>query len=124
MAIKSKRQTFNDGAVEIFSVGNAAAPGDRPKEGLRFKVRLAMDRRTVGFKRYFAAAQEQTEITELVRVPFRPDVSTQDVCRIVGSTAQYRIAQVQHPADTLPRCMDLSLERLEKNYEVVAADDN
>lgn len=124
MAIQSKRQTFNDGAVSIYTVGNIAEPGNRPKDGLKLKARLRMDRRTVGFKRYFAAAQNQTEITELVRVPYRPDVSTQDVCIIVGQTAQYKIAQIQHPADTLPPCMDLSLERLEKKYEVVAADDN
>lgn len=119
MAIKVKRQTYWDGVISIYAVTNCAEPGDKPKEKLTLLYRLRFERRTVGYGRYYTAAHEQTEISELVRCPYRPDVSTQEVAIIAGREGeQYDIVQVQRPEDVIPPSMDLSLERRSDNYQI------
>lgn len=108
-------QTFNDGVVSVYSLGNIASAGDMPKDGLTFKVRLRYKERTVGISRFWTAKQEQAEIELLLRVQERRDINTKDVAIVGGK--QYKIVQVQHIED-LP-VMDLSLERLGEQYEIV-----
>lgn len=112
-----KTQTFNDGVVNIYSVGNIAPPGNMPKEGLTLKVGpLRYEERTVGMGRFWAAIQAQAKIDMVLRVPQRRTVSTQDIA-LPNDGEQYEIKQIQYPKDVEPPVMDLSLERLEADYE-------
>lgn len=114
---KSPVQTFNDGIVNIYSVGNIAEPGNKPKDGLTIKVSaLRYDERIVGMSRFWAAKQENTKIERLIRAPKIKSVEQHDVVVLEGS--QYDIVQIQYPQDVDPPSMDLSLERLEVAYEV------
>lgn len=117
MKPKTLTQTFNDGIISIYSVGNISEPGNMPKEGLTLKVGpLHYEERTVGMGRYWTAAQAQVRIEQLLRVPRISSVSTQDIAIVNGQ--QYKIVQIQYPPGIEPSCMDLSLERLEVEYEI------
>lgn len=119
MQIKSTLpfQTFNDGICQLHTVKNIAEKGDAPREGLELKhSRVPFENRKVGIQRSYLARQENVEITLLIRIPAEIDVSTQDVC--VVNNVQYGIYQVQDVFDTMPKAKDLSLKRLEENYDV------
>jgi len=111
----SKTQTFNDGIVKIYKIDNIAEPGNMPKDGLIFKETLRYKERTVGVNRYWAALQDNIRINHVLRVPERRNVSTQDIA-IPNDGKQYKIVQIQYPEDM--SVMDLSLERLEQEYEI------
>lgn len=109
-------QTFNDGVCSISRVKNVAEPGNKPKEGLEAKYgRIPFERRTIGLQRFYQAMQADVQITDLIRIPYQMNISTNDVCVIEGK--QYRIKQVQAIKDTLPAAADLTLERLEVAYD-------
>ncbi len=109
-------QTFNDGICQLYAVKNLAEKGDAPKEGLERKhSRVPFENRKVGIQRSYLAKQENVEITLLIRIPAEFDVSTQDVC--IVNNEQYGIYQVQDVFDTMPKAKDLSLKRLEENYD-------
>lgn len=114
--IQAKRQTFNDGVVEICAVGDISEPGDMPKQGLTIKETLRFHRRTVGIKRYYAAMQASQRVDAVLRCPFRETVSAQDVAIWKGE--QYRVDLVQRPEGIAPPVMDLTLSRLEQDYEL------
>ena len=117
MKLKTLTQQFNDGIVNIYSVGNVAEPGNKPKDGLTIKVsNLRYEERTVGMSRFWTAKQEQAQISQLVRVQRIDSVTTHDVVILNGQ--QYDIKQFQYIQDIEPPCMDLSLERLEVAYEI------
>ena len=109
---------FNDGLVTVYRVEDQAAPGDKPVEKLVEKVTLRYARRTVGIRRHYAALNAGAKVDLLLRVPFRPDVSAQDVAVPALDGKQYRITLVQVPEDVTPPVMDLTLERLERDYEL------
>lgn len=110
--------SLNDGVVSIYHVANTAQPGELPVEGLTLKHTLRYEKRTVGFKRLYAAMQAQAQIDLLIRVPYLPTVSTQDVA-VPTDGKQYRITAAQSIAETQPLAMDLTLERLEHDYELL-----
>lgn len=111
-------QSFNDGVVNIYTIGNIAEPGNKPKEGLTLKVdNLRYGERIVGMGRFWTAQQAHAKIDQLIRTPQIRSVSTQDVA-ILTDGKQYRIIQIQYPGDITPPSMDLSLERLVTNYEL------
>jgi hypothetical protein len=111
-------QTFNDGIVNIYSVGNIANDGNMPKEGLTLKVGLLRyEERTVGMSRFWTAMQAQAQIDQVLRVPLTRSVSTQDVA-IPNDGEQYEIKQIQYPKGVEPPSMDLSLERAEADYDI------
>ena len=118
MKLPTQTQLFNDGVVNIFSVGNIAEPGNMPKDGLTHKVGpLHYEERTVGMNRFWTAMQAQVKVERLLRVPRINSVSSQDVAIPIDGE-QYKIIQIQYPKDVEPPCMDLSLERLEAKYEI------
>jgi hypothetical protein len=111
-----KQQTYNDGIVNIYLVGNIAQAGNKPKEGLTLKVGpLRYAERTVGMGRFWTAQQAHVKIDRLIRTPRLDKVSTQDVA--ILPDGQYLIKQVQHPEEE-KLSMDLSLERLVANYDI------
>lgn len=107
-------QTFNDGIVSIYTLGNVANEGDMPQEGLTFKTSLRYAERTVGMGRFWTAQQAQAKIDLLLRTSQIREVSTQDIA--ITNSKQYRIMQIQYPEAT--KVMDMSLERLEQDYAV------
>ncbi|AKL96626.1 phage head-tail joining protein [Clostridium aceticum] len=115
---KQKTQTFNDGIVNIYSVGNIAEIGNKPKEDLTLKAdSLRYEERTVGMGRFWTAKQSQAQIDLIIRTPQRREISTQDIAIPIDGQ-QYKIKQVQYPPDVHPPSMDLSLERLEAAYDI------
>lgn len=108
---------FHDGLVTVYGVKNRAGPGKKPVEDLIQKGVLRFQRRTVGIRRHYAAMTAGAKV-DLLRVPFRPEVSAQDVAVPTLDGKQYRITLVQVPEDIYPPVMDLTLERLERNYEL------
>ena len=110
-------QTFNDGVLNIYSVGNIAEPGSMPKEGLTLKIAsLRYEERIVGMGRFWTAMQAMAKIDMVVRVPRFKSVSTQDV--VILDEEQYSIVQIQTPPEITPAVMDLSLQRLEAAYDI------
>ncbi len=113
-----KIQVFNDGIVTIYSVDNIAEKGNKPKEGLTKKVGpLRYQKRTVGMSRYWTAMQAQVRVDQVIRVPQISSISTQEVAIPIDGL-QYKIVQIQHIEDVQPPSMDLSLERIDANYDI------
>lgn len=109
---------FNDGLVTVYRVENQAAPGDMPVERLVEKATLRYSRRTVGIRRHYAALAAGARVDLLLRTWYRPEVSVQDVAVLPLFGKQYRITLVQVPEDVTPPVMDLTLERLERDYDL------
>ncbi len=110
-------QTFNDGVVNIYLLKNIAKSGDLPKDGLNFKIGpLHYQEKTVGMSRYWTAKQANTKVSQLLRVPRFQSVNTDDVA-IPNDGSQYKIVQIQYPENVYPPVMDLSLERVDVNYD-------
>jgi hypothetical protein len=115
----AKRQQYNDGILNVYTVGNIAQPGNMPKHGLTLKLQnpLRYEELKVFDSKFWAASQDNTKIERLLRVP-RVDAVVRDDKVIPIDGKQYKIVQIQYPVDVLPKSMDLSLERLEVAYAV------
>lgn len=116
MKLKTQTQTFNDGIVKVYSVGDISSPGNMPKDGLTLKNTLRYEERTVGMSRFWGGLQANVNVEQLIRVPRINSISSQDVAIVNGN--QYSIKQVQYINSVEPPSMDLSLERLEADYEI------
>ena len=112
-----KTQTFNDGIVKIYSVGNVSVPGGIPKEELTLMRMLRYKERTVGFNRYYVAMQNNIEVAFVIRCQQLRDVKPNNVAILIDGD-QYRIRQIQYPEDIDPPVMDLTLERVGELYDV------
>ncbi len=115
----AKQQTFNDGVLTVYKVGNIAGLGNMPKEGLiqKFTNAIPYEERTVGVTRFIANKQENTLIEQLLRIPRINGIAREDVVIPIDGE-QYRIKQVQSINDVEPRCLDLSLEKVVTKYEI------
>lgn len=116
---KPKTQTFNDGVLTVYKVGNIAGLGNMPKEGLiqKFTNAIPYEERTVGVTRFTANKQENTIVEQLLRIPRINGIAREDVVIPIDGE-QYRIKQVQSINDVEPRCLDLSLEKVVTKYEI------
>lgn len=94
--------TFNDGQCDIYSV-----TGNKLGEKL---VTLCFGDRTVGMKRFYAARTASTEITRLIQIPLREDVTAEN--NVVISGKRYRIEQSQNLYDTNPPATVLTLRKI------------
>lgn len=103
-------QNFNDGEITIYRTEDRAQPGYYPQIELSKKVKLRYEKRSFGFQRYYAAAQNLIEVKRVVRVPQHPDVTNQDVAQTEDGT-YYRIDHVQDVVDVYPPSMDLTLAK-------------
>lgn len=93
-------ETFNDGLCSLYMIDDDGNPGAL-KECLRFQER------TVGYKRYNESMTNKVQIDRLVRVPYRPWLTTEYLSVIEGQI--YEIKLVQTIVSTTPRTADLSL---------------
>lgn len=114
-------QTFNDGIVTVYAVSDTAQPGYKPKQELVQKVALRFSERRLGIERYYKGRQNQIDISRVVRTPRFIQVSNQDVAIIQG--VQYRIDLVQHTFDVYPPSMDLTLVKIQQEYEIKGDDE-
>lgn len=113
----TRQASYNDGVVKIYAVSNAAAPGKKPVRRLAIKETLRYARRTVGVKRMYLAMQANAQIDLLLRVPYRGNVATHDIAIPIDGR-QYEIAAIQTIEGTQPPVMDLTLRRLEVEYDL------
>lgn len=118
MANQPKRQQYRDGLLTVYTVTNAAAPGTAPAEQLHRKVRLPYEERMIGVKRMYLAQQAEDRLDLLLRVPWRPGITAQDVVIPTLDSHQYRITNIQKVPDIEPPPMDLSLARITPEYKL------
>lgn len=105
MQTKRKTQTFNDGILSLYTIGDD--DGLKPiQSGIRFGTR------TVGSKRFFEAYEFQRRVDKVVRIPQTKEPQANDVAVIGGW--QYNILQVQEIKDSMPVCWQLSLEAIKE----------
>ena len=112
-------QPYPDGVVTVCRVEDVANPGFQPVKRLAPKERLLYQERSLGLSRYYAGRQNQVEIQRVIRTPYRPEVSSQDVA-VTQDGRQYRIDLVQRVQDVYPPSMDLTLAKVEQRWEVVS----
>lgn len=112
-------QPYPDGVVTVCRVEDVAKPGFQPVKRLAPKERLLYQERSLGLSRYYAGRQNQVEIQRVIRTPYRPGVSSQDVA-VTQDGRQYRIDLVQRVQDVYPPSMDLTLAKVEQRWEVVS----
>ena len=94
--------TFNDGQCDIYSVS-----GNKLKDKI---MTLCYGNRTVGMKRFYAARAANTEITRIIQVPLREDITTEN--RAVIEKAEHKIEQTQYLYDTNPPATVLTLRKI------------
>lgn len=111
-------QTYNDGIVIICEVIDVAEPGYAPKEELLPKYKIAYAERQMGVQRYYAAQQNQIQIERVIRVQRGIAVDNQNVA-ITEDGHQYRIDLVQAVIDVYPPSLDITLARIDHDYEVI-----
>ena len=110
-------QSFGDGLVKVYSVKDVAQPGYKPVEKLVFKIALRYDEQRLGIQRFYSGQQNQSQIERVIRVPRAGQVSNQDVA-ITEDGHKYRVDLVQAVMDIYPPCVDLTLARLDQDYEL------
>lgn len=113
--------TFDDGILTIYSVGNAARAGEKPRSVLRLKSQHYFSFMTVGAIRYYEAKQAMNDISDMVRIWEDRDITTLDIC-VLEDGNQYKCAQVQHVVEDGLRQTQISLERLNEEYEILDED--
>lgn len=110
-------QEMNSGVVKIYSVEDSAQPGYQPKPSLTLKLTLRYEEQRLGINRLYLSRQNQAEVEKVIRVPRQDSISNQDVA-ILENGSQYSIDYTQTVQDVYPPCLDLSLVKVEQNYEV------
>ena len=113
-------QPLNDGIVQICRVVDVSEPGYRPVEKLEPIVTLRYENQRVGIQRYFSGMQNQIQVDKVIRVQKALEITNQNVA-VTEDGAEYRIDLVQNVTGIFPRCVDLTLTRIEQGetYEMV-----
>ena len=102
-------QSYNDGAVTIYSVTDAAAPGYQPEEQLEELVSLHYENRRVGVQRYYDSKQVQDEVKRVIRVQHIREEITPRNKAITEDGRESRIDLIQFVPDVWPPSDDLTL---------------
>lgn len=101
MQRKSRQfEAFNDGSCHIYLMDEDGNAG-KEKECLRFQER------TVGVKRHYESMTAKMQVDRLIRVPFRPWLTSEYLVVLEGNI--YEIRQVQTIPDSLPKTNDISI---------------
>ena len=102
-------QSYNDGMLTVYTVADEAAPGRQPVRRLAELVKLPYETRHVGIQRYYAAAQNQTKVQRVLRVPHSGKPVTNRCLADTEDGSRYRIDLVQFVPDVYPPSDDLTL---------------
>lgn len=112
-------QNYDDGIVKIYRVSDAAQPGKMPVPKLDpqplFILRYREQR--LGITRYYNALQNQIQIERVIRVPRAGTITNQNVA-ITEDGRQYGIDMVQSVFNVYPPSIDITLSKIEQEYEV------
>lgn len=100
--------SYNDGVVRIYKETDGAAPGYAPRVELTLRAQLPYEERRVGIQRYYAAAQNQSRVERVLRVPDSGLVSNLDTAETEDGQ-RYRVDLVQSVPDVYPASVDLTL---------------
>lgn len=113
-------QATNDGTVQICDVVDVAEPGYKPVKKLKPKILLRYENQRVGIQRFYSGMQNQIQVDRVIRVQKALVVTTQDVA-VTEDGTEYRIKQVQDVMDVYPKCLDLTLTRIDQEdaYDMV-----
>ena len=102
-------QSYNDGMLTVYTVSDEAAPGRQPVRRLAELVKLPYETRRVGIQRYYAAAQNQTKVQRVLRIPHSGKPVTNRCLADTEDGSRYRIDLVQFVPDVYPPSDDLTL---------------
>ena len=117
--LKAKFQSFPDGVVSIYKVGDVALPGDMPIDGLVLQQTLRYKERTVGLNRFNQFLQNNIKVDFVIRCPEVRGLSEKNTDILVAvliDEQQYKVMQIQYIEDAQPPSMDLTLERVGEPY--------
>ena len=107
-------QSYNDGMLTVYTVSDEAAPGRQPVRRPAELVKLPYETRRVGIQRYYAAAQNQTKVQRVLRVPHSGKPVTNRCLADTEDGSRYRIDLVQFVPDVYPPSDDLTLVAYEQ----------
>lgn len=111
-------ELLHDGVLFVCMLDDITENGSKPHQTLRKIQRHWYGERMVGYGRYYAALGVNEEIDMLVRIHHDRRVRI-GMFAVLGNGEQFRITNVQQLiADDGLRCTDLTLRRLEKNYDL------
>ncbi len=96
---------YNDGVCDIFTLDENDQKVSK-FTGIRFQ------KRTVGYKRFYAAQSAQTDITIIIRIPFHVGINAHDCVEISGRGV-FMVEQSQEIYEFIPPSIDLTLRQLE-----------
>lgn len=107
----------DEGLLKFYSLVNTAGNADMPTEQLVYlDVQAFYANKTIGYNRMYAAKGASYKLDKLIRV-YNTQLPEAASYVILEDQRQYRIGDVQVIVDE--DALELSLERLENNYEVL-----
>lgn len=117
-----KRQIFDDGVVDIFTVEDIAEEGDMPKLRPKLQYRAHFRELSLTYKRRESAKAVNVEADRLIRIPRVPKVEPDWRVRVVDRESPegkfYRISDVQLIMQTTPKSITLTLEKVGDRYDL------
>lgn len=108
-----------EGFLRVYKLSNVAKKGEMPKNRLILKSEHYYGDRMIGYSRQYTAMGADQRVDKLVRIWRDETIRVQDYVITEDDGEQYRIDMVQHllDEDNL-KVTDLTLYRLEDNYEI------
>ena len=106
-------QQYSDGVVTIYAVEDIAEPGLMPVEKPTPKIKLFYEEQRLGIQRYYAAKQNQIEVTRVIRTQRAGDINNQDIATTEDGK-QYTVTMVQTVPDVYPQSVDITLSQIEQ----------
>lgn len=107
-----------DGLLRICRLENVSVKGRMPQEQLVTRCSEYYERRTVGVTRYYAALGADKQVDMVLRIWRNTSITIKDYA-VLEDSSQYRIVFIQELLnDDGLEVMDLTLEALEKNYDL------
>ena len=109
---------LDSGILELYKLVNTASNGNMPNEQLVYVDSAYYGERTVGYNRQYAAKAVNESVDKLIRI-WRNESISAGMYVLLEDENQYQIDMVQHLLDDDGlKVTDLTLSRLEKNYEL------
>lgn len=106
----------DEGLLKFYSLENTAGNAETPEEKLVYlEIEAFYANKTIGYNRMYAAKGASYKLDKLVHV-YRTQLPEAAKYVILEDGRQYRIGDFQVIVDE--DAIDLSLERLNENYEV------
>lgn len=100
-----KEPLYNDGSCEIFKL-------DENDNRVVKHTGIRFQKRTLGFKRFYAAQAAQTDISRIIRIPNISGIDAHDYVEVFGEGI-YEVLQAQDILELTPNPIDLTLRKLE-----------